>query len=309
MTHYLAIDFGGTRTRAGWFDKSLNLLHRSESLSQVTDSQEIVLNRIVQTAKNVVPEGQTPSVIGISAPGPLDAELGIIYHALTLPDWIDVPLVQHISDAFGGISAYMNNDANLAALAEYRFGAGRRCNPMIYLTISTGMGGGMIIDGKLFTGWRNLAIEPGHMRFTQPDGSHSRLEDLCSGTALGNIATQCLQLDKRESTLRHYSQITGKLVGEAALSGDELAVELVQNAGRWLGLGLVNLLHLFNPEAIVIGGSVSNLGNLFFDPAVETIQQNILDDDFFQKDVLRISKLGDDVCLYGAAYYASMKIC
>lgn len=306
MTHYLAIDFGGTRTRAAWFDASLKLHHQAETLSQVSDSKDIVIQRIIRTAQAVIPAGKEPTAIGISAPGPLDAEKGIIHHAKTLQGWDSVPLVKHIQSAFNGVQTVMNNDANLAALAEYQFGAGRDCSPMIYLTISTGIGGGAIIDGDLFTGWRKLAIEPGHMVFTLPDASVRRLEELASGTALGIRAQQKIQTDKRLSLLRQNAIIDGKAVGHAALLGDKIALEVVQEAGYWLGLGLVNIIHMFNPQAIILGGSVSQLGDILLIPAKRTIEKYILDAAFYHEDLLQFAALGDDVCLYGAAYYASL---
>ena len=306
MTHYLAIDFGGTRTRVAWFDQSLQLVERAETLSHVSDSIDTVIQRIIDTARTVIPEGCRPTAIGISAPSPMDAERGIILHAKTLPGWNSVPLGERISQAFAQAPTFMNNDANLAALAEYRFGAGRDCDPMIYLTISTGIGGGAIIDGNLYTGWRNLAIEPGHMRFTLADGSHQRLEDLASGTALGYGARNRLQTDTRPSRLRDYETVDGKAVSEAAIAGDELAQDLIAETGRWLGLGLINILHMFNPQAIVIGGGVSQLGDLLLAPTKQIIEEHILDDAFLDDNLIRLAELGDDVCLYGAAYYCSM---
>lgn len=305
MTAYLAIDFGGTRTRAAWFDPSLTLLNRAETLSQVSDSIEVVIQRIIDLARLVVPAGQQPVAIGISAPGPLDVEQGVILHAKTLPGWEPVPLAQHISRAFAGVPTLMNNDANLAALAEYRFGAGQGCDPMIYLTISTGIGGGAIIDGKLFTGWRHLAIEPGHMRFTLADGSAQSLENLASGTALGYWTRQRLQTDNRPSLLRDSPTIDGKAVSAAAVAGDALALEMIAETGRWLGLGLVNILHLFNPQAIVIGGGAADLGELLLAPAKQVIAENILDSGYYDEKLIRLAGLGEDVCLYGAAYYCS----
>lgn len=306
MTHYLAIDFGGTRTRTAWFDESLSLIHRAETLSQVSDSVDTVIQRIINIAQSVVPQGKTPTAIGISAPSPMDAERGIILHAKTLPGWESVPLGQRISSAFKGVPTIINNDANLAALAEYRFGAGRNCDPMIYLTISTGIGGGAIIGGKLFTGWRDLAIEPGHMRFTLPDGSYKRLEELASGTALGYWARKRLQSDSCPSMLREYETVDGKAVSEAAVAGDALALSLIAETGHWLGLGLVNILHMFNPQAIVIGGGVSQLGELLLEPVKQVIAENILDNAFNDERLIRFAELGDDVCLFGAAYYCSL---
>lgn len=306
MNHYLAIDFGGTRTRAAWFDQTLTLVNRAEILSRVSDPVATVIQRIIDVAQRVVPVGEQPTAIGISGPGPLDAENGIILHAGTLPGWAGVPLAHHIRSAFADAPTVMNNDANLAALAEYRFGAGRGCDPMIYLTISTGIGGGAIIGGRLFTGWRHLAIEPGHMRFTLPDGSHQRLEDLASGTALAQRTRQRLQTDDRPSMLRAYAKVDGKAISTAAAAGDTLAQEMIAETGRWLGLGLVNILHLYNPQAIVIGGGVADLGELLFGPAKLVIQEHVLDPGFYDDTLIRPAGLGEDVCLYGAAYYASI---
>lgn len=299
----LAIDFGGTRIRAGRFGSDLVLQERSESLSQVDQPQAAVIERLIGTARAVC--GRIPiAAVGISAPGPLDAGAGVIRHAKTLPGWRDVPLAQIVSEAFGGVPAAMNNDANLAALAEYILGAGRDADPMLYLTLSTGIGGGAIIGGELFTGWRGLAIEPGHMRFTLPDGSICRLEELASGTGLGNLARRMLAVDNRPSTLRAVPVVDGKAVGAAALAGDALAVDVVRQAATWLGLGFANLAHLFNPQAIVLGGSVTRLGDLLLDRARSVMQDNLLDAGFYDTNLIRLAQLGDDVCLVGAALYA-----
>jgi glucokinase len=306
----LAIDFGGTRIRAGWFTPDLVLVRRSEALSLVTQSPEAVIQRLIATAQQVVPASddltapEPISAIGLSAPGPLDAQAGIIYHAETLPGWHQVPLAHILSEAFGHVPVVMNNDANLAALAEYHFGAARGANPALYLTISTGIGGGAVINGQLFTGWKGLAIEPGHMRFTLPDSRVCRLEELASGTGIGRLAQEMLAVSSQPSSLRSARVIDGKTVGEAARQGDTLALQVVEQAGYWLGLGLANLVHLFNPQAIVLGGSVVQLGDLILRPARRAMEQNLLDPRFDDPALIRIAQLGDDVCLVGAAFYA-----
>lgn len=300
---YLAIDFGGTQTRAAWFDKDFNLIQRQKTLSQVAQSQDVVIQRIIDTARRVVPDGATIHGIGMAAPGPLDIKNGVILHARTLPNWRNVPIAKLISDDFDGIPVAVNNDANLAALAEYQLGAGKGANPMIYLTLSTGIGGGVVIDGKLFTGGYGFASEPGHQQFIMPDGQIKRLEEIASGTALGLIATERAP-NYPESSLYNMGKIAGKEVGEAAQAGDLLACSIVEEAAKYLGLGLVNLLHLFNPQAIVIGGSVTLLGDLLFEPLKQVIQERVMDTVFWRDDLIRIAAMGDDVGLYGAAIYA-----
>lgn len=303
----LAIDFGGTRTRVGWYSETLELLHRDEDFSHTEEPIEAVIDRIIQLARRVVPEGESPSAIGICAPGP-QAYTGYIRYAHTLPTWDNVPLAQQISAAFSGAPTFMENDANLAALAEYQFGAAQGADPALYLTVSTGIGGGAIIGGQLFTGWHGLAIEPGHIKFPAPDGKIYSLEGLASGTGIGRLAREKLSRSDMPSTLRELSQVDGKAVGEAATQGDRLALEVITEAGRWLGLGLVAMVHLFNPQVIVIGGSVVNLGELIFEPARKTLAEFLIDPLFNHDDLLKVAALGDDVCLTGAAIHAQRKL-
>ena len=304
MSACLAIDFGGTRSRAALFDRDMRLLRRAETLSRVSDGPDIVLERLVNLGKSLIHAEDEVLSIGIAAPGPLDTAAGVIIKAETLPGWSMAPIAERLSRAFAGRPAFIENDANLGALAEYHLGAGQGADPMIYLTISTGIGGGAIINGELFHGYGGHAIEPGHMRFTSPAGGIRRWEELASGTALGELARHQLKAGAAPSVLRNIEAIDGQAVGEAALAGDEFALDCLRQAGASLGLGLVNLLHLFNPAAIVLGGSVMKLGDLFLDPARQVIERHILFEGFVTENLLRPAQFGDDVCLVGAALLA-----
>lgn len=307
MSACLAFDFGGTRSRAALFDRDMRMIRRAETLSRVSDGPDIVLERLITLGKSLKnPEDELVS-IGIAAPGPLDPAAGVIIKAETLPGWSNVPIAETLSRAFAGLPAVVQNDANLGALAEYHLGAGQGADPMIYLTISTGIGGGAIINGELFNGFGGHAIEPGHMRFTLPTGGIRRWEELASGTALGDLARQRLATGARPSVLRETELVDGKAVGEAALAGDEFALECLRQAGAWLGLGLVNLLHLFNPAAIILGGSVMRLGDLILEPARQAVDEHILFEGFVSDDLLRPARFGDDVCLVGAALQARQR--
>lgn len=308
MKTHLAIDFGGTRSRAALFDDELRMLRRAERPSKVEEGMDAGLKRLIDLGKSLSEPGGKPASIGIAAPGPLDAEAGIIIRARILPGWSNVPLAKTISRAFDNAPTVLQNDGNLGALAEYHLGAGQGADPMIYLTISTGLGGGAIIKGQLFTGWGGHAIEPGHMRFSLPDGSLRRWEELVSGTALGDWARHRLRGGDSASSLRDLPFVDGRAVGEAALAGDPLAREVVAQAGHWLGLGLVNLLHLFNPAAVVIGGSASKLGDLLLDPARAIIREQILHDDFYYDGLLRPAAFAEDLCLIGAALHAKLQL-
>lgn len=309
--HILAIDFGGTRTRAGWFidddADDLHLVARRETLSQVDQTPEQVITRLIRIAREVVPNSAQIDAIGIAAPGPLDPTTGVIHYVKTIPNWHEVALAPLVSDAFG-TPAFLQNDGNLAVLAEMYRGAARGCDPAIYLTLSTGIGGGAVIDGRLFAGARGMAIEPGHMQFTTEDGEVRRFEELASGTGIGRLAQRRLVESTTPSVLRQVAEVDGKAVGQAASAGDTLALSVLAEAGRWMGLGFVNLIHLFNPQVIVVGGSVATLGDLLFSTVQATIRERVLHPNFLRDDLIRPAQLSDDVCLYGAAYYARSRL-
>jgi glucokinase len=302
----LAIDLGGTRLRAACFDDNFQQISRAETLTRSEDPVDAVIARVIATAKEAIAGGQPPQVIGMSTPGPMDAKRGVILHSFALPGWDNVPLTDIVSQAIG-VPAYAENDGNVAPIAEYTLGAGRGTNPMMYLTISTGIGGGVIIDGKLFTGWSGHAAEAGHMQFIDENGNVRRLEELASGTAIGRMAAQKVAAWAGDTSLRGQTFIDGKAVGDAAQAGDAFALTIVRQAGRYLGLGIVNLLHLFSPEAIVVGGSVSKLGELIFAPAWDAIHERVLDPAFIPPNLIRPAHFGDDVCLVGAAIYARQR--
>jgi glucokinase len=310
-TGYLAIDFGGTRIRAAWFSPDLRMVARHEALTNAAEGPIRVVKRVIQSGQQAVPSGATILAIGIAAPGPLSPLTGVIYHADTLPGWENVPLGPLVSAAFKGVPVFVHNDANLAALAEHQQGAGRKfglfADPMLYLTISTGIGGGVIIGGQLFSGWSGLAAEPGHMPFRMADGSVKKWEQLASGTALGLAAQERLATWEGDTVLRQATPLDGQAVGTAALKGDPLALAVVEGAAEWLGLGLVSLIHLFSPEKIVLGGSVTQLGDLLLAPAKRVIEAHILDPLFLPRDLIRLATLGDDAGLIGAALYAHQR--
>jgi glucokinase len=303
----LAFDFGGTRMRAGWFTPDSGgiprLIRRQETATQVEDGQAAVTDRLIALGRAVIPQGAQPDAVGIAAPGPHDTRTGVIHHAYTLPGWHEVPLGALLSDAFDA-PVRMENDGNMGAIAEYTLGAGRGCSPMIYMTVSTGIGGGVMIEGRLFTGWSGLAAEPGHILVMGDDGTYTRLEAIASGTAMGERARRMLAGNDRASILRDHAWIDGAAVGRAAAAGDPLALAIVADAGVHLGYGLVTLLHLFSPQCVVIGGSVSGLGELLFAPAREVVGRLVLDARFIPPDLIRPAALGEDVCLIGAALHA-----
>ena len=299
----IAVDLGGTQIRTARLDAKLNLLQRENTLTLAREGPAPTIERIKRYIARVLPQGADVAGIGISSPGPLDAAAGVIIAPPNLPGWRDVPLARIIGDAFG-LPVYLGNDANVAALAEASKGAAQGKRHVIYITVSTGVGSGIICDGKLLLGRGGLAAELGHIPILVDGERVSSVELEAAGPAIARRVQAALGAG-RESLLRchaegDHSQIDAEAVGKAAAAGDALAIEALAHAGRILGLGIVAALHLFNPEVIALGGGVTKTGDLLFAPMRQTIRQHILDGAYLEGIKICAAALGDDVALVGA---------
>ncbi len=278
----LGIDLGGTKILSAVVDFQGNILARDYSITPAAKGQDAVLEAIGISAERALEQaGMEPSLmmgVGIGAPGPSNPNKGILFTSPNLPGWKDVPIASIMGDLFHR-ETFLINDANAAALAEHRFGSGLGARHMIYLTVSTGIGGGVIMDGQLYTGAIGTAAELGHMTINDTGprcncGNFGCWEAMASGTALARAARERLQQRKESQIMElvggDLEKVTAQTVQRAAEQGDALARELIAGAGYYLGVGLANLINLFNPEVIVIGGGVSNMGSLLLGPALET---------------------------------------
>ncbi|NJM05702.1 ROK family protein [Candidatus Gracilibacteria bacterium] len=193
--------------------------------------------------------------VGIGAPGPLDPQRGLIIHAPNMPGWVEIPLRDHIAQATG-LPVVLGNDANAAALGEWRFGGGIGRRHMVYITVSTGIGGGVIVDGHLVEGRYGCGGELGFMVFDPVSGA--LWEDMASGTGLARAAERVLP-DHPMSLLHALSaggNVRAQHVALAAAQGDALALALMEREAELLGLGFASIMHIFSPEIILVGGSV-----------------------------------------------------
>ncbi|MEZ4666796.1 MAG: ROK family protein [Anaerolineae bacterium] len=301
----IAVDLGGTRIRAARLSSIFDIQLRREILTEANKGLESTLSRMKDLVRSVWPDDDSKVVgIGISSPGPLNPNTGVIVMAANLPGWHNVPLAQILQDEFE-VPVYLGNDANVAALAETVLGAAKGFRHVIYITVSTGIGTGMIIDGKMLLGAAGLGAEGGHIIMIAGD-KVSSLELETAGPALAQRARRQIEAGATtaitEMVKGDLSQISGAVVGQAAQQGDKLAQEVVQYAGRVLGLGMVTFLHLFNPEMVVIGGSVAmNLGEMLFAPMRAAIQQHTQDDSYWRELRIEPAALGDNVGIFGAA--------
>jgi glucokinase len=304
----VAIDLGGTQLRVALCEPDGTVHERVEVETRAQEGREAVLARILGTTEQLMPaEGQVQA-IGVSSPGPLDPFEGVVFQPPNLPGWDRVPLRDIIQSHFE-IPTFLGNDANLAALAELRFGAGRDVRDMIYMTISTGIGGGVILDGKLFVGHAGLAGEIGHITM-DPDGpyctcgSRGCLEALASGSAIGHQARILARGGDAPHLLElvhgDVERITSHTVGQAAEQGDKTALRLVDQAARYIAIAIANLMHLFNPQRFILGGGVTGMGDLLFEPIRREVPYWTMAPRFHENVPIVPAELGGDVGLLGA---------
>lgn len=310
----LGIDLGGTKILSSVMDGEGKLLSRNQHMTPSAQGQAAVIQAMIESAQGALAEANvTPTelaAIGIGAPGLSNPKTGVIYTSPNLPGWQDVPL-KDIFAAELRRPTYIINDANAAAVGELCYGAGRGARDFVYITVSTGIGGGIIIDGKIYAGSTGTAGELGHMVIDADGplcncGNKGCWEMLASGTALANEAKRQI----REGASTSLSQLAGgadainaQAIHKAALAGDELAKKLIARNAYYLGVGLANLINIFNPEVIVIGGGLSNIGDMLLLPAYEEAGRRAFKRPFQDTRFAR-AELGGDSGVIGAAAYA-----
>lgn len=260
-------------------------------------------------------EAEQVLACGISCGGPLDSKKGIIMCPPNLPDWDNVPLVE-MTEKRLGIKTYLQNDANACALAEWRFGAGKGTRNMVFLTFGTGMGAGLILDGRLYSGTNDMAGEVGHIRLAESGpvgyGKKGSFEGFCSGGGIADLAKQTV-LSKLSrgivpSFCKDESQldgITARSVAEAAYGGDETALEIYGICGEYLGRGLAVIIDILNPEAVVIGSIYQRSSSLLQQKTEQYLKAEALSQ---AVSVCRIlpAALGDSIGDYAALGVAFM---
>jgi len=302
MSAIIAVDVGGTQMRAALYDQGKTAPSHFNRIN-TRDKNAAPLERLIQLIKSVWPEKDNVQAIGIASPGPLDSRQGIIIAAPNIAGWTDFPLKKRLEEYFD-VPVILGNDANLAAYGEWRYGAGKGHHHLVYLTISTGIGGGIIADDQLLIGLRGMAAELGHVTIL-PDGpmcgcgQRGHLEAIASGTAIAKWVAQELSLGAA-STLPIDRPISAKLIAQAALRGDELATAALARSGAYIGQALADYVHIFNPSIVIIGGGVSQSGALIMDPIRTAMNEHVLTDKYLEGLTLTTAALGDEAGLMGA---------
>jgi len=309
MSTFLAVDIGGThiRTAAYESDNTTPLTHkRTRSYAKEPGT----FDRLVKAIESVWPDDRSIEAIGIASPGPLDPKTGVVLATPNIPEWVNFPLTEKLSDHFG-VPAFLDNDANLAALGEWKFGAGRGHHDLLYLTISTGIGGGVIIDDRLLHGHHGLAAELGHVTVLAGGpicscGFEGHLEALAAGPAIVRDVREQLEAGTK-SELSGDKDLNAYDVAEAARHGDALAKSAYARAGEYLGIGVASFLHTFDPSIVIFGGGVSQSGSLLFEPFEVSLRAHVFYPRYLENLVITTAALGDDAGLLGALALAQMK--
>lgn len=309
----LALDFGGTKLAAAatWGGQNSWLAHRQADSPQGAGGQR-QYQLMLELAHQLLDEaGQMPEAIGVSFGGPVDGPAGLVRHSTHVPGWEVVPLVEWLGAEFRAPVA-MDNDGKVAALGEFQYGAGQGCGTLLYVTVSTGIGGGWILNGQPFDGADGMAGEIGHT-LVQPNGlpcscgRRGCLEAEASGLGIaarsrdyvakgGSRAEQLLTMAGDDP-----EKITAKLVSRAAAGGDSLSQKILDESAERLGLGLSNVLNLINPERIILGGGVTKSGERWWQIVRRVARANTLPD--ITVDIVPAA-LGDDAPLWGAVALA-----
>lgn len=279
---YGAIDLGGTKILAAVATASGEWLGDDARPTDANRGPDAVIASMVESLRAAARHaGVDPSLlrgVGIGAPGPIDFARQTVVEMPNLPDWEGLPLAQRVGDALT-IRAVLENDANAAAYGEHAFGAGQGVENLIYLTVSTGIGGGLVLGNHLYRGALGSAGELGHIVINEAGplcgcGAHGCLEAMASGTAIAEQGVLAVR-HGRSSTITRLAAggaITAETVARAAQEGDNVAAEIIAAAGHALGLGLADFVNVFNPDLIVIGGGTAKIGAALLDPALATMR-------------------------------------
>lgn len=303
MGMIIAVDIGGTQIRVATFRRgSTEPVEVQRTPTRSTDGTPF--ERMCAAITAIWPKHEDVESIAVASPGPLDPESGIVFSAPNIPGgWDNFPLRDELNKKFG-VPVMIGNDANLAALGEWHFGAGKGHHHVMYITISTGIGGGVISNDHVLLGVRGLATEVGHITVL-PDGpmcgcgQRGHLEALASGPAIARYVQEQLAAGA-ESSLQGRASLSARDVSAAAAEGDALAIEALARAGGFIGRALADFLHLFNPSIVIFGGGVSFSGPLLFDAVRESLHKHVMDQSYLKDLVITNAELGDDAGLLGA---------
>jgi glucokinase len=313
VNNVIGMDIGGTQFRVGLFDQEGRRLLISEGDTLRSGGRDWMLEQLRQRCVAFKERSDFPvKACGISFGGPVDFERQLVT-SIHSPGWERFPLAQWVQETLG-MPARLDNDANAGALGEYRFGAGRGTESLVYITLSTGIGGGFVFRGELLRGKDSMAGEVGHVPVSDSGvicscGARGCLETFCSGSAIAQRGQEWA-VRRPESVARlielsggSAEQITAKAVVEAAAEGDAAAGRIIREAARWLARALLTVIRIVNPDKIVLGGGVAQAGNVLLEPVREFLDELSSPSIRYSTEII-LTDLKGHSPLYGAAAMA-----
>ncbi len=301
MKYYLGMDIGGTKCAVVLSEKDASCIKDKIRFDTKAErGYAEIIAELISCAREILTrnsiDAQDVIACGVSCGGPLDSDSGIIMCPPNLPDWDNVPLADMITDAIG-VPCKVRNDADACAIAEWKFGAGRGTQNMVFLTFGTGMGAGLILNGRPYSGSCGTAGEVGHIRLDSDGpvayGKAGSFEGFCSGAGIAAMAKQMLSIYNGK-TIIPRDNVTAKTIAEAAVNGDKLANAIYRRCGEKLGLGISILIDILNPEKIVIGSIFQRSGFLLADSMNEMIKKEALAVSAQRCEIVP-AMLGDDI--------------
>ncbi len=316
----LAVDIGGTKIMTAVFASDGSMQAREVCPTLAGEGASAVVERLCRAIGDIMNNNSLePSQldgIGIACAGGIDTGRGVVVTpSPNVPGWVNVPLAEIVKKK-SGVNTFIINDASAAALGEHRFGAGRGVKNLVLFTLGTGIGGGIIADGKVYLGASGGAGELGHTTIDAggPEcgcGNTGCLEMLASGRAVARDAVRRLKKGEKSTLLDmvngEIEKITAEHVGEAACNGDSLAVAVLEQAAYYLGIGMVNAVNIFNPEMIVLGGGMAELGDIFIGPGRRMVDERTFSINARAVRIVR-AQLGNEAGVYGAAAFVKEQI-
>lgn len=277
----IGVDIGGTNIKIALVDDKGKIVYSNTTPTRAEMGYEYTINNIKQAIKDLMHETKadktTIEAIGFGFPGQIDYKEGIVRILPNIPGWVDVPVKKIIEDEFH-IPTFLDNDVRCAALGELNYGAGKGCQNLVCITVGTGIGSGIILNGKIVRGASNAAGEIGHIKMTMEDGplcgcgDYGCFEAYASGPSIVAMAKEYLKGGK-SAKFRELAteELSPYIVAQAALQGDVVAKQIYKKIGEIIGLGLTSVINLLNPEKIIIGGGVADAGDILLDPIKEVI--------------------------------------
>lgn len=317
--YVVGVDLGGTNVRAAVIDTSGRIIGEARTDSKAMEGADVTIAQIITAIRDAIADSQVAetqiAACGMGIPGTVKNAEGVVLWSPNFKDWNGVQVRDPIAQAIGA-PVSMGNDANVAALGEYAFGAGKGARCMIMLTLGTGIGSGLIIEGKSWNGVSEVAPEMGHHIILADGprcscGRYGCVESLCRRDAIVDRAARKAHqgryttlIEKSGHDLRY---VTPAMIAEAAREGDPVSIETLEETGYYLGIAVANIINIFNPDKVIIGGGIAQAGDLLFDPIRRTVEVNALYEALQVCEIVPAA-LGDDAGVLGGAALALQSI-